>query len=398
MRALVTVSLRSLHMIAIGFQVNSRPMKQSPQAKVLAILGALLLPGTAALALPVTGLYNHEVAVTGQSETERNNAFREALSAVVVKVTGNESWLENSAVRQALSNARSLVQEIQYRTENLPAADMPLAPSDSPVTDVTPPGSRTLMNVIFAREAIDRLLASAAIPVWDSNRPSILVWMVLQNDNGERRLLSADSQPEIVGFIQEFARLRGVPILFPVLDFEDRQSLSADQLWALDAAAIRQASNRYGADSILAGRLHLANSGDLVGLWQFQFQDQNLVFDSFDSDLKNYVFEPLNLVTTRLAEHFAIVRPNGAEDKIRLKVSGVRDLSVYSSLVKLLQGLSVVNSVVTSGLDGDNLELELSLLGSRQQFYELIALDRALQPVSQRPTENDSVLSYRWTR
>ena len=374
-------------------------MKRQLQLTVLQILGALLvLPVTAVFALPVTGLYSHEVAVTGQSDAERNTAFREALSAVIVKVTGNESWLENSAVRQALANAQSLVQEIQYRTETITTTDGTVGPSVAPVGNVTPAETRTLMNVIFAREAIDRLLATAAIPVWDSNRPSILVWMVLQNDNGERRLLSADSQPEIVGFIQDFARLRGVPILFPVLDFEDRQSLSADQLWALDADAIRQASNRYGADSILAGRLHLANSGDLVGLWQFQFQDQNLVFDSFDSDLKNYVFEPLSLVTSRLAEHFAIVRPNGAEDKIRLKVAGVRNLSVYSSLVKLLQGLSVVNSVVTSGLDGDNLELELSLLGSRQQFYELIALDRALQPVSQRPAGNDSVLSFRWTR
>jgi hypothetical protein len=256
--------------------------------------------------LPVTGLYAHEVAVSGQSDAERLQAFQQALAAVMVKVTGANRWLENSAVRQALQNAQSFVQEIQYRTESVAAvAAVPGTPA--PLVPAT--RQQTFMNVLFSRQAIDSLLAAAAIPVWDNNRPSLLIWMVLQNDNGERRLLTGDTQPDIINYIQEFARLRGLPVLFPVLDFEDRQNLPVDELWALNSEAIRQASSRYGADSILAGRLHLASSGDLVGLWQFQFRDQELVFDSFDQDLQNYVVEPLDLVTSRLAEHFAIVRP-----------------------------------------------------------------------------------------
>lgn len=349
-------------------------------------------------ALPVSGLYAHEVVVAGQSVEERNRAFQEALAAVVVKVTGDSRWLENSAVRQALQNAGNLVQEIQYRSETV---------TPPPPTDVIDPGAQasaampqqiSYMNVIFAREPIDRLLANAAIPVWDSNRPSVLIWVVLQYDNGERRMLSADSQPEIIDYIQQFARLRGVPILFPVLDFEDRQTLSLEQLWALDSPAIERASGRYGADSILAGRLHLSGNGDLVGLWQFSFRDQVLNFDSFDTDLKNYVFEPLDLVTTRLAEHFAIIRPDSSEEKVRMLITGVRNLGAYTELLTMLQGLSIVNGVVTSSLEGESLELELSLLGSRQQLYELIALDRALLPVNERPAETDSILSYRWTR
>ena len=68
-------------------------------------------------ALPVTGLYAHEVAVGGDSDGERSRAFRDALAAVIVKVTGGSAWLDNSAVQQALGRAQSFVQEFQYRTE-----------------------------------------------------------------------------------------------------------------------------------------------------------------------------------------------------------------------------------------------------------------------------------------
>lgn len=349
-------------------------------------------------ALPVTGLYSHEVPVVGQTEAERQRAFREAFAAVVVKVTGSARWLENPAVGQAMSAAQNLVQEIQYRSENrVPQTP----PTVDPVTgqQLPPvPVSQTLMNVVFAPEQIDRLLANAAIPVWDSNRPSVLIWMVLQDDSGQRRLLNSETDAEIVGYIQQFARLRGVPILFPVLDFEDRQNLPADRLWALDAAAITSASQRYGADSILAGRLHLANSGDLVGLWQFIFRDQTLMFDSFNTSLKDYIDEPLDLVTGRLAEHFAIVRADNSQEKVRLQVAGIGSLGAYADLLNFLQGLSVVNSITTSRLEADQLELEVTLVGSRQQLHELIALDRALLPMGSGPMETGAILSYRWTR
>ena len=49
-------------------------------------------------ALQVTGLYDHRVAVNNESDAERNRAFREALKAVILKVTGEHRWLEHPSV------------------------------------------------------------------------------------------------------------------------------------------------------------------------------------------------------------------------------------------------------------------------------------------------------------
>ena len=72
---------------------------------------------------------------------------------------------------------------------------------------------------------IERMLADAQIPLWDSNRPSVLIWMALQDESGSRSLMTSDINNDIIEYIKYFADARGLPVLFPVLDFEDRRNL-----------------------------------------------------------------------------------------------------------------------------------------------------------------------------
>ncbi|MDP7456143.1 MAG: DUF2066 domain-containing protein, partial [Gammaproteobacteria bacterium] len=165
------------------------------------LLGLSVITGLSQ-ALPVSGLYNHEVAVGNESDSERDRAFSEALSAVIVKVTGARHWLEEPVIATALRNAQNYVEGFDYRTEIVVAdleevsddqAQPQTEPQTQPQTQVTVSTvEQNFINVIFASDLVDDLLASANVPVWDSNRPSVLVWMVLQNDQGERALLTED--------------------------------------------------------------------------------------------------------------------------------------------------------------------------------------------------------------
>ncbi|MCB1670258.1 MAG: DUF2066 domain-containing protein [Pseudomonadales bacterium] len=368
---------------------------------VLVLLSGLAIGPLSVLALPVNGLYRHEVAVENQSEQERNRAFREALAAVIVKVTGERRWLENVTIETALGNAGNFVEAIESRTESrVVEADTSLPQtnplSGSPALPATV--EQELLNVSFARDLIDQLLARASIPVWDSNRPGVLVWMAIQNDVGERRLLSPETDPGIMDLMREFAKERGLPILFPVLDFEDRRNLTADVIWALDEETIARASARYAPDSILSGRLLFSASGDLVGLWQFQFQDQVEVFDSIDTELASYIEDPLNRITSQLARHFAVVPSTGGQQTARLRVEGIGTLAAYAELVSYLEGLVLVEGVTVAALNGEVLELNLTLQGSQGQLSELLSLDRNLAPLGLGSIENPQVLTYRWAR
>jgi len=352
------------------------------------------------LALQVSGLYSQQIPVTNDGEAERNRAFREAFAAVVVKVSGDPRWLENLAIERAIAQAQNYVEATSYISESiqLPLEDNTL-PLDSDEEQFYTAEQR-IISVNFAAALINELLEDAGIPVWDDNRPSVLVWMVLQNSAGEREFLTVGSNPEIVKVMQDFAAARGLPIIFPVLDFEDRKSLSENIAWNLDEAAISSASERYGADSILAGRLHFTASGELVGLWQFRFQEETDVFDGFDSELKSYLYDPLNRITTQLAGYFAILPESIDGDTVRLRIDGIKNLNDYSSLLNYVENLGLVATVTTAEVDGERIELQLSLVGDTRQLYEQIALDRDLLPIYNTVEDSSfaTLLHYRWTR
>ena len=83
----------------------------------LGVVLLLMLTTQSSSSLQVPGLYEHRVVVANESDAERNRAFREALEAVLLKVTGDRRWLSAPVIQQAISNAQSYVEAISYSSE-----------------------------------------------------------------------------------------------------------------------------------------------------------------------------------------------------------------------------------------------------------------------------------------
>ena len=378
-------------------------MKLTPEVRLLlraAALSLLILSAMPLGALQVPGLYSQRIAVANESDAERNQAFREALAAVIVKVTGEQRWLQHPSVQLALNSAQSYVEAIAYFSESIPLPnDNAAVAGEAGNTEQPQPSiQQRFIEVDFAARLIDELLADAGIPVWDSNRPSVLVWMTLQDAEGNRSLLAPDSNADIISIIQSFAEERGLPVIFPLLDFEDRRNLSVDQVWSLDETAIRQASERYNADSVLTGRLHFSASGELVGMWKFLFGGDSVEFDGLATGIEEYLMVPLQRITSQLASYFAIVPQSLITESVRLRVEGVSNLEDYAALLGYVANLGLVDSVWPTALDGEQLVLELGLVGNSGQLFELIALDRDLLPIRSYRNGDEPELHYRWTR
>lgn len=362
-------------------------MDTSLAQQLIRCLGAasllvFLLFGPVLHGLPVTGLYQQRVAVENESETERDRAYQTAFRQMIVKVTGDDRWLEQARIESAATSAGDYVQAFAYTTE---AAAGRIA------------GQR-FIEVQFSAPLINQLLASGDIPVWGSNRPSVLVWMVLQDAGGQRSMLGPETSPEIIEIMRRFGEQRGLPIIFPLLDIEDRRNLSTDAVWTQDELAIRAASNRYDPDSILAGRLLFTATGELVGLWQFLFMGETEVFDGFDADLEAYLEQPLSRITSSLSSYFALVPGAQGGQSVRLRVDGVRDFTDYSALIDYVRGIGLVQLVNIVSVDGERLELVLDLQGDADQLFNLIALDRDMLPVNASDGAGSNLLHYRWMR
>jgi hypothetical protein len=124
------------------------------------------------------------------------------------------------------------------------------------------------------------------------------------------------------------------------------------------------------------------------------------VFDGFDSELKSYLYDPLNRITTQLAGYFAIIPESIGGETIRLRVDGIKNLNAYSALLNYVENLGLVSTVTTAEVDGERIELQLSLVGDTRQLYEQIALDRDLLPINNTVQDSSlaTLLHYRWTR
>jgi hypothetical protein len=347
-----------------------------------------------AFAAEVTGLYVAASTVSSRDdERERQQGFSAGLREVLLKLTGRTDNLQNPVVMRALASPQSYVATWAYNT---------VAPTD-PLAQPGQPAQIEL-QVTFFEAGIQQLLNEAGIAIWPPNRPDTLLWVAVQDELGER--YHATTLPEeggdLVAAIRAEATRRGVPLLLPLLDFDDLRSLSLEQLWNLDINALRIASGRYQGESILALRVYRSLSGDVSAKAVYIFRDQVRELDVLESPLEPFIEGSIDLVAANLASYYAILfsgAGSGSEEQVLLTVDGVDSAAAYAGLMQYLGGLAAVSGVQVLSAKGASIELQLKTGGQARQLVEIIALDRSLTALGEVTREGSQVrMHYQWSQ
>ncbi|WP_460102785.1 DUF2066 domain-containing protein [Sessilibacter sp. MAH4] len=334
------------------------------------LLSMLLGISHPATAIVVNDLYVSEVAVENRADQTRVEATRNALAKVIVKVTGREDILAHPAIERALSNSSTYLQEYSYQS----GAD-----------------NQTLLSVRFSKVALERVFSAAAISVWPSNRPQILVLLVERDISGIRLVLPNSAEqndgqenvsPTVNAYnaVAEIARNRGLAAVAPLLDIEDQLILDAQTLWRDQSAAIVGIVNRYNPDAVLVGRVNKTSSGNWLIGWWFQHNQQFDVYDSQSNELTDALDAGLALTGRYLASIYSVT-PSSSEVGLTVRLSGIKDFSDYAHAFEYLRGLAVVESVQVAKVDGFNIDLVLALNGELSVFEDALRLDRKLEKV-----------------
>jgi hypothetical protein len=350
------------------------------------LLCQLPLPAGAA---EIAGLYEATVPVASRDdERQRQQAFSAAMRLMLVKLTGRTDTNANPVITRALAAPQPYVETFAYRS---------LTPQDSALATQA---EQIGLQVTFFQSGIQRLLNEAGIPVWPQNRPETLVWLVIQDELGERFLAAPAPAAggEVLASLQNVAAVRGVPLLLPLLDFEDQRALRAEQLWNFDQEALRRASARYQSDGILALRLFRSLSGDVIGKAVYLFRDRVLEFEALESPLGPFVDGSINIVAEELAAYYSILL-SGIDNntEVLLTVDGIRNLSDYAGLMQYVASLAPVNSVQLLSVEEGTVQLQLRTGGQFRQLIESIALDRRMSSVGEVSRLNQQVfMHYQW--
>lgn len=371
---------------------------------VLLLLGVLL--GTVALpaaAVTVDGLYSARVEVAGKGEEARAEGFRRALEEVLVRVSGNAGVVANPELESVLENPARYVQ--QYRYEALAEPPEPGAadadadadresdaaaetetPGAGPETgpdgeDEAPAPPTHRLVVSFAGSLIERALSERGVVVWGEQRPEVLVWLAV-DDGRERYLVGADGDSRAYERLSEVAGRRGLPLVLPLLDMTDRQRIELVDIKGGFLDAVRSASERYRAETLLVGYVEQRRDG-WTGDWNLLGLGERRGWRASGADLEAAVTGGVGGATERIAA--ALAGRGGERHTVRLRVRALADLDAYARVARYLESLVRVRSAEVVGLRPDEAVFRLVIRGRVEELERTIALGNMLRAAAAAP-------------
>jgi hypothetical protein len=339
------------------------------------LLLLLCLPVAAARAEVLRDLYAARVPVSDRGESALTAGAREALSRVLVKVSGTRDVLDYPAVREAMDDARGHVR--QYAFDRDPDDDMLRARFE------------------FDSAWVTAMVVDAGAPLWTANRPPVLLWLAVENA-GDREFLTRERAPEAVAGVREAFAARGLPVTFPLYDLADSSAITPDDVWRLDASTLRDASTRYGTQHIAAGRYAVLSSGAVVGDWSYFGPNARLDRAVTAESPVAFAVRGADIIAGDMAARYAVAATAVGDAGIPMAVVGVASYADYAGLVSWLQSLELVERANVERIVEDRLDLRLHASADAARLATLIELNNRLQPIA--PAAAGPQLSYQWLK
>ena len=323
----------------------------------LAFAAVLLATAAPAAAVAVRNLYEAAVPVPDQSPGARDGALRQALEAVLVRVTGSRE-LPPEAHGALLPRATVLVQGYGY--------------------EAGASGRELLLRAQFDARAVEAALRSQGLPVWGANRPAHTVWLALRDDGQPRAILDAASVPGRAGALLAAAEARGLPLTFPSMDATDRQLVSFNELWSGRVEGAVGAARRYGSDVVVVARLG-REGGRWVSRWTFiDGAGASEEWAATHATLPEALAAGVNELADREARRFAV--QTGQMQDLRLQVSGVDSLAEYGRVLNYLRARTAVRSAQIEAVQDNRATFRLRVEGDPQTLARTLASGNVLRP------------------
>lgn len=291
-------------------------------------------------------LYAGETLVAGEDAEERNRAISAVFGQVLIKLTGSRSVATRTGYEDLLAQAPSLVQQYRYRVAEASGEGVP----------------QRLLTVRFDSFAVDRLLAERAWTVWREPRPRLLVWLV-QEQGGQRTMVSPDLSPDIRAAVRRQAETRGIGLQLPLMDLEDQSQLTAADAWNGFEPRILAASQRYGDGPILVGRLKSLGKDRWQTDWTFYDAAKTHAMAVEPSAMAAALAGGVDMAADYLAISYAPSVAVTGPAPVRVTVTGVNALGDYAKVLAIMGNAAGINRLSVRRATGDLIEFDVWLDG-----------------------------------
>lgn len=258
------------------------------------LLAMLLVFNMPVFAVEVQGLFDVELVARSESAEDREIAVRQAFYVVLDRIMVSEDISRIPMIQQMLHNAGQYVKQLQY---------LPLPADEYGQSDARQ------LRVQFDEEQVLEQLRKSHVSVWSEIRPATLLWLVVDEGDG-RRFYNAEAMPDIESVLTLVSKIKGLPIIFPLLDIEEQQKIPAAGIMNVDAASMLAASARYDVASTLAGQV--VRQGECwQGEWGFYFDGKIKRWSNPCQPLKQALLSGVNGAYQILSAYYG-VKPDKA--------------------------------------------------------------------------------------
>jgi hypothetical protein len=282
-----------------------------------------------AAAVEVATLFTAEVAYDQESSDPRADAYEAALQEILLRVSGSGIANNPEVLAELFPNPASYV--VQFR-----------------------PGADETLWVSFDGQAIERTLRGAGQTFWGAERPLTLVWLAVDWGQGEREIIAADdpdrTQQESRSIdrdrllrerLLEIAERRGLPLVFPLLDTTDLQSVTFADIWG-------------GFDEMM---LAASSQGSR---WTYYFS-------GVDRALSGPPEAVVSQIADLLAAEFA-VGGDAPVETVVLNVSGIASVEAYGSVQEMLNDISLIEHFAVTEVSGDRVSYRVDVRGGTERL------------------------------
>lgn len=258
----------------------------------------------------------------------------DALNQVLVRLTGRIGVDLVGELGIDVERAERLALGRQFREVEI------IGPAGETVT-------QRRLRVDFDPLAVNRLLNSADLPRWGSERPELLLWMVGDGATGTDYL-----QPDAAlrQTLDEVEFRYGLELARPILDASDRVEVTPADVRGGFTAASLPAVRRYGTDGVVMLDLRRSEAY-WTGRWSWRIGDRELGFQRSAATPEDVVRLGLARIAESLARRFAV--RSAAVERLVLEITGLDTMVRLREAERFLGGLTGVEQVRIVAANGD---------------------------------------------
>ena len=239
---------------------------------------------------------------------------------------------------------------------------------------------------------IENLIEAANGTLWAEARPPILLWLVIDDLAGRRFGNTAEELTLWERLSVAFDDL-GVNLRRPLYDLTDAVLVSPDGLWRRDFGPIVEASERYGMNHLLLGRLVRLSNGRYIGEWVYRDVSVERAVSITADSLETLIDPGVTLAMAEMRRQYAVALTTDTETQaLRIRVHNVVSRDDYRAVTAAMRGIQTLDHVRPVAVQGETLTLELQGVSDAETLTRLMASRTDLVWVSSDPASDEGLV------